>query len=159
MKYAIFILTIFALSCNPASKLVSKAIKKDKAEVARLTRELFPCGIIVRDTTVVIDTVSEFVECPESTILTVYKTATTIDTVVLKKTVKVAVLTPQRTLYITQRFEDSAKIYLMQNQINLQAVKINRLADRIHTAKIIIWWLTAILILSILAYSLLKKIR
>ena len=157
MKYAIFILTIFALSCNPASKLLNKAIKKDKAEVARVTRELFPCGIIARDTTVIIDTVSEFVECPESTVLTVYKTATTVDTVVLRKFVKVPILTPQRTLYITQRFEDSAKIYLLQNQINLQAVKINRLNDRIHTKNIILVWLIVILGLSILAYSLLKK--
>jgi hypothetical protein len=71
----------------------------------------------------------------------------------------VPVLTPQRTVIITQRFEDSAKIYLMQNQINLQAVKINRLADKVHTAKIIIWWRAAILILSILAFTLLKKIK
>jgi len=158
MRYFLLI-PIFLFSCQSANKLLNKAIKKDKVEVAKLTRELFPCGIIARDTTVVIDTVSEFIECPESDIITIVKTDTTIDTIVLRKTVKVAVLTPQRTLYITQRFEDSAKIYLLQNQINLQAVKINRLSDKIHTAKIIIWWLTAILILSILAYSLLKKIR
>jgi len=158
MRYFLLI-PIFLFSCQSANKLLNKAVKKDKAEVAKLTRELFPCGIIARDTTVVVDTLTKFVECPESTILTVYKTATTIDTIVLKKFVKVAVLTPQRTLYITQRFEDSAKIYLLQNQINLQTVKINRLNDRIHTAKIIIWWLTITLILSILAYSLLKKIR
>jgi len=158
MRYFLLI-PIFLFSCQSANKLLNKAVKKDKAEVAKLTRELFPCGIIARDTTVIIDTVSEFVECPESDIITIVKTDTTIDTIVLRKTVKVPVLTPQRTVYITQRFEDSAKIYLLQNQINLQTVKINRLADRIHTAKIIIWWLTAILILSILAYSLLKKIR
>jgi len=157
MRYFLLI-PIFLFSCQSANKLLNKAVKKDKAEVAKLTRELFPCGIIARDTTVIIDTVSEFVECPESDIITIVKTDTTIDTIVLRKTVKVAVLTPQRTLYITQRFEDSAKIYLLQNQINLQAVKINRLNDRIHTAKIIIWWLMAILILSILIYPLFKKI-
>jgi len=157
MRYFLLI-PIFLFSCQSANKLLNKAIKKDKAEVAKLTRELFPCGIIARDTTVVIDTVSEFVECPESDIITIVKTDTTIDTIVLRKTVKVAVLTPQRTLYITQRFEDSAKIYLLQNQINLQTVKINRLNDKIHTAKIIIWWLTITLILSILIYPLFKKI-
>jgi len=157
MRYFILI-PIFLFSCQSANKLLNKAVKKDKAEVAKLTRELFPCGIIARDTTVVIDTLTKFVECPESDIITIVKTDTTIDTIVLRKTVKVAVLTPQRTLYITQRFEDSAKIYLLQNQINLQAVKINRLNDRIHTAKIIIWWLMAILILSILIYPLFKKI-
>jgi len=157
MRYFLLI-PIFLFSCQSANKLLNKAIKKDKVEVAKLTRELFPCGIIARDTTVVIDTVSEFVECPESDIITIVKTDTTIDTIVLRKTVKVAVLTPQRTLYITQRFEDSAKIYLLQNQINLQTVKINRLNDKIHTAKIIIWWLTITLILSILIYPLFKKI-
>jgi len=158
MRYFLLI-PIFLFSCQSANKLLNKAVKKDKAEVAKLTRELFPCGIIARDTTVVVDTLTKFIECPESDIITIVKTDTTIDTIVLRKTVKVAVLTPQRTLYITQRYEDSAKIYLLQNQINLQAVKINRLNDKIHTAKIIIWWLTAILILSIMAYSLLKKIR
>ena len=158
MRYFILI-PIFLFSCQSANKLLNKAVKKDKAEVAKLTRELFPCSIIARDTTVVIDTLTKFVECPESDIITIVKTDTTIDTIVLKKTVKVPVLTPQRTVFITQRFEDSAKIYLLQNQINLQAVKINRLTDRIHTAKLIIGWLMAILILSILAYSLLKKIR
>jgi len=157
MKYIIVILTIFTLSCNSASKLVSKAIKKDKAEVARLTRELFPCGIIARDTTVIIDTVSEFVECPESTVITVYKTDTTVDTVVLKKTVKVAVLTPQRTLYITQRFEDSAKIYLLQNDINTKDKNIVKLKQKIHTKNIVLIWLIVIIGLIILAYSLLKK--
>jgi len=159
MKYIIVILTIFTLSCNSASKLVDKAIKKDKAEVARLTRELFPCGIIVRDTTVIIDTVSEFVECPESTVLTVYKTATTIDTVVLKKFVKVPVLTPQRTVFITQRFEDSAKIYLLQNDINTKDKNIVKLKQKIHTKNIFSLWIIVIVGLSILAHSLLKKIR
>jgi len=157
MRYFILI-PLFLFSCQSANKLLNKAVKKDKAEVAKLTRELFPCGIIARDTTVVIDTLTKFVECPESDIITIVKTDTTIDTIVLRKTIKVAVLTPQRTLYITQRFEDSAKIYLLQNQINLQTVKINRLNDRIHTVKIIIWGLTAILILSILAHALLKKL-
>jgi len=157
MRYFLLI-PLFLFSCQSANKLLNKAVKKDKAEVAKLTRELFPCGIIARDTTVVIDTLTKFVECPESDIITIVKTDTTIDTIVLKKTVKVAVLTPQRTLYITQRFEDSAKIYLLQNKINLQTVKINRLNDRIHTVKIIIWGLTAILILSILAFTKLKKI-
>ena len=159
MKYSLFILTIFALSCSSVKKLVDKAVKKDKAEVARMTRELFPCGIIARDTTVVIDTVSEFVECPESTILTVYKTDTTIDTVVLKKFVKVPVLMPQRTLYITQRFEDSAKIYLLQFQNKVNVDYIVKLKQKIHTKNIILVWLLIIFGLSILAMTLLKKVR
>lgn len=158
MRYIPFILFFFC-SCQSATKLTYKAIKKDKTEVAKITRELFPCGIIARDTTVVIDTVKDFVECPESTILTVYKTATTIDTVVLKKTVKVPVFMPQRTLYITQRFEDSAKIFVMQNAINLQAVTISKIKHASHIKNVVILWLIIIMAFSILAYTLLKKVR
>jgi len=158
MRYFLLI-PIFLFSCQSANKLLNKAIKKDKAEVAKLTRELFPCGIIARDTTVVIDTVSEFIECPESDIITIVKTDTTIDTIVLKKTVKVAVLTPQRTLYITQRFEDSAKIFVMQNDINTKDKNIVKLKQKIHTKNIFSLWIIVIVGLSILANSLLKKIR
>ena len=158
MRYIPFILFFFC-SCQSATKLTYKAIKKDKAEVAAITRELFPCGIIARDTTFVIDTVKDFVECPESTVLTIVKTDTTIDTIVLKKFVKVPVLTPQRTLYITQRFEDSAKIFVMQNTINLQAVTIAKIKHASHIKNVVILWLVIIMAFSILAYTLLKKVR
>ena len=158
MKVVPFILFFFC-SCQSATKLTYKAIKKDKAEVAKITRELFPCGIIARDTTVIIDTVKDFVECPESTILTVTKTDTTIDTIVIKKTVKVPVMMPQRTLYITQRFEDSAKIFVMQNAINLQAVTIAKIKHASHIKNVVILWLLIIIAFSILAYILLKKVR
>ena len=158
MRYIPFILFFFC-SCQSATKLTYKAIKKDKAEVAKITRELFPCGIIARDTTVIIDTISKFVECPESTVITVYKTDTTVDTVVLRKTVKVPVMMPQRTLYITQRFEDSAKIFVMQNAINLQAVTIEKIKHASHIKNVVILWLLIIIAFSILAYTLLKKVR
>ena len=158
MKVLPFILFFFC-SCQSATKLTYKAIKKDKATVAAITRELFPCGIIARDTTFVIDTVKDFVECPESTVLTIHKTDTTIDTVVIKKTVKVPVMKPQRTVYITQRFEDSAKIYVMQNAINLQAVTIGKIKHASHIKNVVILWLLIIIAFSILAYTLLKKVK
>lgn len=158
MKYILF-LSVILFSCQSASKLTYKAIAKDKAKVAAITRELFPCGIIARDTTVIIDTVSKFVECPESTILTIVKTDTTIDTVVIKKTVKVPIMQPQRTVYITQRFEDSAKIFVMQNEINLQAVTIGKIKHASHIKNVVILWLVIIMAFSILAYTLLKKVR
>ena len=158
MRYIPFILFFFC-SCQSATKLTYKAIKKDKATVAAITRELFPCGIIARDTTVIIDTIKNFVECPESTVLTIVKTDTTIDTVVIKKTVKVPLMTPQRTLYITQRFEDSAKIFVMQNEINLQAVTIKKIKHASHIKNVVILWLLIIMAFSILAYTLLKKVR
>jgi len=153
MKYILF-LSIILFSCQSASKLTYKAISKDKAEVAAITRELFPCGIIARDTTVIIDTVSKFVECPESDIITIVKTDTTIDTVIIKKTIKVPVMTPQRTIYITQRYEDSAKIYLMQNEINQKQKSIDKLTNKLHNRKILIIWL----MLGIISLLLLIKI-
>jgi len=158
MRYFILI-PLFLFSCQSANKLLNKAVKKDKAEVARLTRELFPCGIIARDTTVIIDTVSEFVECPESDIITIVKTDSIIDTIVLRKTVKVAVLTPQRTIYITQRFEDSAKIFVMQNDINAKDKNIVKLKQKIHTKNIFFVWILIIFVLLTFANLLLKKIR
>lgn len=153
MRYFIFI-PLFLFSCQSANKLVNRAIKKDKAEVANITRELFPCGIIARDTTVVIDTLTKFVECPQSDIITIVKTDTTIDTIVIKKTIKVPVLTPQRTVYIKQRFEDSAKIYLLQNEINQKQKKIDKLTNKLHNRKVLIIWL----LLGIISLLLLLKI-
>ena len=153
MKYILF-LSIILFSCQSASKLTYKAIAKDKAKVAAITRELFPCGIIARDTTVIVDTISKFVECPESTILTIVKTDTTIDTVVLRKTVKVPIMQPQRTVYITQRFEDSAKIFLLQNDINQKQKSIDKLSNKLHNRKVLIMWL----IIGIISLLLLIKI-
>lgn len=153
MKYILF-LSIILFSCQSASKLTYKAISKDKEKVAAITREMFPCGIIARDTTVIIDTVSEFVECPESDIITIVKTDTTTDTIILRKTVKVPVMTPQRTIYITQRYEDSTKIYLMQNEINQKQKSIDKLTNKLHNRKILIIWL----MLGIISLLLLIKI-
>jgi hypothetical protein len=155
MRYIILI-PLFLFSCQSANKLVNKAVKKDKAEVAKITRELFPCGIIAQDTTVVIDTLTKFVECPESDIITIVKTDTTIDTIVIKKTVKVPVLTPQRTIYITQRFEDSAKIYLLQNQINIKQKTIDKLTNKLHNRKILIIWLIVGIICLLLLLKIIK---
>jgi hypothetical protein len=148
------VILFFFCSCQSATKLTYKAIAKDKATVAAITREQFPCGIIARDTTIIIDTISKFVECPESTITTIVKTDTAIDTVIVKKTIKVPVMQPQRTVYITQQFEDSAKIYLMQNIINEKQKSIDKLTNKLHNRKILIIWL----MIGIISLFLLIKI-
>jgi len=158
MKKILLLLIIFS-SCQSASKLTYKAIAKDKSEVAKITREIFPCGIIARDTTVITDTIIDVIECPESDVITIIKTDTTIDTIIVKKTVKVPIITPQRTIYITQKFEDSAKIFILQKESSDKSLRILRLADRLHTAKVIIWWLIIILTLSVISFYFLNKTK
>ena len=158
MKRILLFSTIL-FGCQSASKLTYKAISKDKAEVAKITREIFPCGIIARDTTVITDSIIEFVECPESTFFTIHKTDTLTDTIVVKKLVKVPILKEQKTVYVKEIFEDSAKIYILQNDISLKQKTINKLSYKIHIIKILLLWFMVILLLAIISLLLLKKIR
>jgi hypothetical protein len=119
-----FLLAILVLfSCTSAPKHLAKAIGKDKPYVAEQTRILWPCVDIKADTVTVTDSLYEFVECPETSSNDFTKgTEKSSDNLTKPRPNLVPVKVPVRNHYITQKVEDSAKIFLMQNHIE----KINQ---------------------------------
>lgn len=103
-----------------ATEQVNKANDKFPEVVAKVARDKYPCTEVLKpDTTVVYSDSLVFVEveCPD-TIKT--ETVVKVDTVnnVITKTIRVPVNMPVQTKYITQYFEDSAKLFLLTQSIN-----------------------------------------
>lgn len=101
------------LSCMSAGKHLDKAVVKDKPLVAKLTRDLFPCTILKTDTVSITDTAYEFLNvlCPDARI----------DSFETSIPVYVKIKVPElvtKTIRVTERFEDSAKIYLLNKEIS-----------------------------------------
>ena len=123
MRYLIIIL-LFA-SCNPtkqASKFLTKAFKKDRGLVAKVTRDSFPCKELLRtDTALIVIDSTVYIDCPDYSNVV---NKVTHDTSYIKgesKTIKVPILLPIRTKIITKYFEDSAKVLVAQREV----VKVN----------------------------------
>ena len=63
--FAIIVLAtsvVLLASCKTAEELTYKAIKKDKAKVAEITRTVFPCIVTASDTINRTDTLYDFIE-------------------------------------------------------------------------------------------------
>ena len=137
MKYIAIILILF--SCSTPEKLVNKALSKDRAKVAEITRAEFPCVDLKVDTVTVTDSLYEFVECPEETSDYAPARIDTLtvngETVYRTRTVKVPVLVTGKTHYITKTVEDSAKIYLLSNDLSKKDKTINDLTNKVQKQK------------------------
>ena len=111
-------LAIFLASCMSAPKHLSKAKEKDEKYVAEKTREWFPCTEVRTDTVNTTDTIVDILQldCPDNEY-----TTTEGKTVYLPgKKVTVAGKTITNTRYIDRYIEDSAKIYTMLNNAEVQ---------------------------------------
>jgi hypothetical protein len=122
MKKAIFyfllLLTSVILlnSCKTAEKLYDKAKMKDKAKVADMARKDFPCIVTAADTTYRIDTLVDIVEvlCPDPTVrVDSFETSVPVY-------VKVPVKQAVKTLTIVQKVKDSAEIFLLLNNFDIE---------------------------------------
>ncbi len=127
--YSILLLLCIALlaGCKSAEKLYSKAYTKDKATVAKLARQDFPCVTteIIRDTVENTELVEVIAECPE------FITPAG-DTIFVTK--KEFVPVKGRTITNIQKVEDSAAIYQFLNDIEVLTNKCSDEQDRLKKA-------------------------
>lgn len=158
MKY-ILLLIMFA-SCTSASKHLTKAIQKDKPLVAKVTRDLFPCTIVKADTVSITDTAYEYLNvlCPENRIDS-FETA-----IPVYVKIKVPELVT-KTIRVTERFEDSANIYLLKRDISAlnsdlakKDLTINDLTNTVQRKNKTLKWLWLIAIALSIPY-IIKLVR
>jgi ketopantoate hydroxymethyltransferase len=110
MKYIAIILILF--SCSTPEKLVNKALSKDRAKVAEITRAEFPCVDIKADTLYKTDTTFDWIEVNTPNDYEQGK-----DTII-QNNIYQPTRTIHKTAYITKKVEDSAKIYLLGAQMD-----------------------------------------
>ena len=130
-----FFFIVFVWSCSPsykahrAGKLVNKAMRVSKPTVAQITRDSFPCITTASDTVSVISDSVVYIDCPQNNNnMEDYTGKDSMRTnTVLNKIIKVPVHLPIRTIRITERIEDSAKIYIAEKQSTDQVKQIDKL--------------------------------
>lgn len=131
------------ISCSPA-KHIAIANKKDPVAAAKWLREnAYPCTeLLKRDTTTVIQDSIIWIECPQNGTEADYsdkgsggKTGTSEPATnpQINKSEKVAIHIPVTVKYIDRWFEDSAKLYGLQNIIHVQDDLLNKKQDSIKT--------------------------
>jgi len=114
--------------CRSAEKLIGKAMIKDSDKVADFTRKQFPCIVTKSDTLVLLKDTTILIDCPdEPNRVPSVDYVTPNDTIVFDKfkVVKVPITLPVRYITITKSVEDSAKIKLLQSEINKQVKKLD----------------------------------
>ena len=158
--------------CTTAEKLTYKAISKDKAKVAEITRAEFPCTTTKADTVISTKDSLIWVECPdngngtgedylrdslewEAIKIRINKSQLGMGDTKLQpplhivgKTVRVPVTLPVKTVTIVQKVEDSAKIYVLQAAtLKLQADN-DKLRGKVHSRNTWLKWLVIALLIS-----------
>ena len=113
MKIYIFALLLLTgcYNAKKAQKHVNKALLEYPDKVATIARDAFPCITTASDTVTITDTLLDFIDCPEAP-GPEYVRDTVIISGVKTVTVKVPGKTQVKTVTVTQRIEDSAKIKL-----------------------------------------------
>lgn len=131
---------------NKALKAVKKANYKHPEVVADFTRSAYPCIDIKLDTIVKYDTSYEFVEiaCPD-----VQNGVDTSNKTVVKYVTKIVKI-PSKTIYITKKVEDSAKISILMAQISQMRADNEKLMDKYTKRKTWLYSFLKALIVSIL---------
>lgn len=173
---AVLIVIHFFSSCYTQKKAVKdlhKAHQNYPDTVAALTRAWFPCITTASDTISKIDTLYDFIqlECPEYDINepksgkvdTIYKDKPPVNFLIPTRSpagtrpVIVGLNKYPTTKYITQKVEDSAKIFLMQRQVSdYQATVVERDATIKEVKKHRTWFL--ILLIISLAFNIIQRI-
>lgn len=118
MRYILIILLLTGCyNAKKAQKQVNKALLEYPDKVATIARDAFPCITTASDTVTVTDTLLDFIDCPEAPGPEYIR-----DTVVVSGVKTVFVKVPGKvqvkTVTVTQRIEDSAKIKLLTSAIS-----------------------------------------
>lgn len=117
MRYLIFIILLSGCyNAKKAQKQVNKALLEYPDKVATIARDAFPCITVASDTVTVTDTLLDFIDCPEAPGPEYIRDTVMIDNI-QTITVKVPGKTQIKTVTVTQRVEDSAKIKLLSSAI------------------------------------------
>ncbi len=118
MRYLpIILLLTGCYTAKKAEKQVNKALLNHPETVAKVARDAFPCITVASDTIYQTDTLLDFIDCPEAPGPEYIRDTVTIDNI-RTVTVKVPVKQPVRTVTVTQRIEDSAKIKMYVYEID-----------------------------------------
>lgn len=132
MKKIILCLILF--SCS-AEKKLNKIYVNNPNLVAEKTRDWFPCVTTKMDTTFNIVDSLIYIECP--TVKTRYKTDT------IFSTVKVPVNMPVKYIYIKQKVEDNAKIFVRDQVIEDKSNKLEKTETQVARKNNFNWILIA----------------
>lgn len=118
MRYLIFIILLSGCyNAKKAQKQIDRAAVEFPDKLAVKARTLFPCITIASDTVTVTDTLLDFIDCPEFPGKEYIRDTVMIDNV-KTVTVKVPGKVQVKTVTVTQRIEDSAKIKLLTSAIS-----------------------------------------
>lgn len=147
------LLTISLFGCytpEKANKALNKAYNKQKNEVAKFTRNKFPCIVTASDT--IYNTEYDFVEieCPDQqdgVKDTVYLT-NNVKTKIVQKTKDKTIALPQKTITIIQKVEDSAKLYVLQTANKDCSAKVEKLTNKVTKRN---YWILSLLILLLIS--------
>lgn len=124
----LYILALLLLTgcynAKKAQKQVNKALLEYPDKVATIARDAFPCITTASDTVTVTDTLFDFIDCPEAP-GPEYVRDTVVISGIKTVTVKVPGKTQVKTVTVTQRIEDSAKIKLLNSAIAARDVTIS----------------------------------
>lgn len=132
--YILILGCVLLFSCQPypvskAIMQVNKANDTYPATVAEMTRKWYPCITTKSDTTVLVKDSVIYIECPEITPIPASDYVGT-DTVIQVKTVRVPVNLPVRYVTIKEKIEDSAKIKVMQAELDSTKEKVRLYTDK-----------------------------
>jgi len=117
MRYLIFIILLSGCyNAKKAQKQVNKALLEYPEKVAKVARDAFPCITTASDTVTVTDTLLDFIDCPEAPGPEFIRDTVVVDNI-QTVTVRVPGKTQIKTVTVTQRIEDSAKIKLLTSAI------------------------------------------
>ena len=154
-----FIFVVFGSCYTPqkANKDLNKANDKYPTEVAKFTRQHFPC--ITTDSIYSADTLYKYLSviCPPDTSQTdtIY-----LDKIVNKTNTKTRVIAiPSKTITITKRIEDSAQVNIIQSQLNIANQNLEKYRTRMEKKSEWIKWLLIALIVSLIANFILLYTR
>ena len=130
----IIIVAIMSSSCYNTKKAIRQtnhALVNYPAVVAKIARTAFPCIVTKSDTLITYTDTTIIVNCPTGNDfeggdigingdVVKHDTLNKHDTISIKRTVKVPFILPVKTITVLKVVEDSAKIELMQTEVNSQ---------------------------------------
>mgnify|MGYP003434116604 CR=1 FL=1 len=138
------ILLLLLSGCKSASELTYKAISKDRAKVAEITRKEWPCVTVKSDTSYRTDTITDIitVQCPD-TIAVRIDSFGVYQAVKVPVYIKVPVEGTIQTITVTKTIEDSAKITVLQTHVD----KLKKTVSKKSTFVAVGWSIAGVLFL------------
>lgn len=147
-----------------ATEQTQKALIKYPGVVADVARTAFPCVTTESDTVITTQDSLIYIDCPDNTVVTTadYTWPDTVVKVVRLpgsvKTVRVPVTLPVRTITVTNKVEDSAKIFLITAELAKASKEVDRLQGKVERrGKLLLWLVIALAVSVLINYIQFKK--